>query len=113
MSLLGRITTDPAVCHGKPVVRGLRYPVELLLSLLASGMIADEIVADYPELETADILAALEYAAAVVRRGTTIDESRPVVRRRLTTEELIQRYRSLPRVDAVAMRREADEFFGF
>ncbi|MFI6167489.1 DUF433 domain-containing protein [Nocardia sp. NPDC051052] len=72
MSLLGRITTDPSVCHGKPVVRGLRHPVELILGLLASGMIAEEVVADYPELETADILATLEYAAAVVRRGTTV-----------------------------------------
>lgn len=112
MSLLGRITTDPAICHGKPVVRGLRYPVELLLGVLASGMTIEEIIADYPELETADVLAALEYTAAVVRRGATVDEPRPVVVRRRTTEELIQRYRSLPRVDAAAMRRDADEFFG-
>ncbi|WP_433661392.1 DUF433 domain-containing protein [Nocardia sp. CA-128927] len=74
MSLLGRITIDPALCHGKPVVRGLRYPVELILGLLASGMTTDEIIVDYPELETADVLAALEYAAAVVRRGATVDE---------------------------------------
>ena len=40
--LLSRITIDPAVCHGKPCVRGLRYPVETLLELLSSGMTTDE-----------------------------------------------------------------------
>ncbi|MEV0034193.1 DUF433 domain-containing protein [Nocardia sp. NPDC050793] len=72
MSLLGRITTDPDICHGKPVVRGLRYPVEMLLELLASGMSPDEILDDYPDLEREDILAALEYAAAVTAQRTTI-----------------------------------------
>ena len=47
--LLSRITIDPAVCHGKPCVRGLRYPVETLLELLSSGMSIDEILADYEE----------------------------------------------------------------
>ncbi|MET9028008.1 DUF433 domain-containing protein [Nocardia sp. NPDC004168] len=72
MSLLGRITTDPEICHGKPVVRGLRYPVEMLLELLASGMRPDEILGDYPDLEHEDILAALEYAAVVTAQRTTI-----------------------------------------
>jgi uncharacterized protein (DUF433 family) len=45
-TLLARITIDPALCHGKPCVRGLRYPVELLLELLSSGMPFDEILAD-------------------------------------------------------------------
>src|ERR1035437_8211766 len=58
MSRLERITTDPAICHGKPTVRGLRYPVETLLELLASGMTTEEILADYPELERDDVLAA-------------------------------------------------------
>jgi uncharacterized protein (DUF433 family) len=40
--LLKRITTDPAVCHGKPVIRGLRYPVETILELMGSGMTANE-----------------------------------------------------------------------
>lgn len=61
--LLARITIDPAVCHGKPCVRGLRYPVELLLELLSSGMTHDEILADYEDLERADLLAVLAYAA--------------------------------------------------
>jgi uncharacterized protein (DUF433 family) len=69
MSRLERITTDPAICHGKPTVRGLRYPVETLLELLASGMTTEEIVADYPELERDDVLAALEFAALALGMG--------------------------------------------
>ena len=61
--LLSRITTDAAVCHGKPCVRGLRYPVEMLLDLLSSGMTHDDILADYEDLERDDLLAALAYAA--------------------------------------------------
>jgi uncharacterized protein (DUF433 family) len=58
-----RITIDPAVCHGKPCIRGLRYPVVNVLEWLASGMTTDEILSDYEDLERADILAALAYAA--------------------------------------------------
>jgi uncharacterized protein (DUF433 family) len=63
MTRLDRITTDPSVCHGKPTVRGLRYPVEMLLELLASGMAIDEVLSDYPDLERDDLLAALEFGA--------------------------------------------------
>ncbi len=66
-NLLSRITLDPAVCHGKPCVRGLRYPVESLLELLSSGMTMDEILADYEDLERDDLLAVLEYAARLAR----------------------------------------------
>ena len=55
-----RITSDPAVCHGKPTVRRLRYPVEMILELLSSGMTHDEILADYPDLQREDLLAVLE-----------------------------------------------------
>jgi uncharacterized protein (DUF433 family) len=65
--LLSRITIDPAICHGKPCVRGLRYPVETLLELLSSGMTMDEILADYPDLERDDLLAVLAYAARLAR----------------------------------------------
>jgi uncharacterized protein (DUF433 family) len=65
--LLTRITIDPAVCHGKPCVRGLRYPVETLLELLSSGMTFDEILADYEDLERDDLLAVLAYAARLAR----------------------------------------------
>jgi uncharacterized protein (DUF433 family) len=64
VSRLNRITTDPAVCHGKPIIRGLRYPVENLLELLAAGMTIEEILEDYPDLERDDLLAALEFAVA-------------------------------------------------
>jgi uncharacterized protein (DUF433 family) len=65
--LLSRITIDPAVCHGKPCVRGLRYPVEMLLELLSSGMTIDEILADYEDLEREDLLAVLTFAARLAR----------------------------------------------
>jgi uncharacterized protein (DUF433 family) len=62
MNLLDRITIDPAICHGKPILRGLRYPVETILELLSSGMTPEEILADYEDLEREDILAALAFA---------------------------------------------------
>jgi uncharacterized protein (DUF433 family) len=65
--LLSRITIDPAICHGKPCIRGLRYPVETLLELLSSGMTIDEILADYEDLEREDLLAALAFAARLAR----------------------------------------------
>jgi uncharacterized protein (DUF433 family) len=63
MSRLERITTDPLICHGQPTVRGLRYPVENLLEMLASGMTIEEIITDHPDLERDDLLAALEFGA--------------------------------------------------
>ena len=62
-SLADRITIDPAICHGKPCIRGLRYPVEVILELLSSGMTMEEIIADYEDLEREDILAVLAFAA--------------------------------------------------
>ena len=66
-TLLSRITIDPAICHGEPCVRGLRYPVEMLLELLSSGMTIEEILADYEDLERDDLLAALSFAARLAR----------------------------------------------
>jgi uncharacterized protein (DUF433 family) len=60
--LLDRITIDPAICHGKPCIRNMRYPVESILELLSSGMTTDEILDDYEDLETDDILAVLAFA---------------------------------------------------
>ena len=65
--LLSRITIDPAVCHGKPCIRGLRYPVETMLELLSSGMTIDEILADYEDLERDDLLAVLAFAARLAQ----------------------------------------------
>ena len=66
-SLLQRITIDPEICHGKPTIRGLRYPVENMLELLASGMTIHELLLDYPDLEKDDFLACLEYAAKLTQ----------------------------------------------
>ena len=65
--LLSRITVDPAVCHGKAVVRGMRWPVQNVLELMASGMTNEEIVRDHPELEPDDLLACLAFAAKVTK----------------------------------------------
>ncbi|MDZ8134634.1 MAG: DUF433 domain-containing protein [Nostoc sp. DedQUE04] len=62
-TLLERITHNPNICHGKPCIRGLRYPVEFILELLSSGMTTEEILADYEDLESKDILAVLLFAA--------------------------------------------------
>ena len=62
MNFSERITIDPEICHGKPCIRGLRYPVEFLLELLSSGMTHQEILEDYEDLEEADILAVLFFA---------------------------------------------------
>lgn len=63
MSTIQRITVDPAVCGGRPTIRGLRVRVKDVLDLLAAGASRDEILADYPYLEADDITAVLEFAA--------------------------------------------------
>lgn len=64
--------SDPAVCHGQPTVRGLRYPVENLLELLSSGMTIEDVLADYPDLERDDLLAALEFGALASSRRRVV-----------------------------------------
>ncbi len=59
---LSRITLAPDICHGKPGVRHRRWPVEVILDLVSSGMSSDEILADHPELEREGISACLHYA---------------------------------------------------
>ncbi|OAQ41906.1 hypothetical protein A5893_01955 [Pedobacter psychrophilus] len=66
-SILERIKISPNICHGKPTIRGLRYPVENILELLASGMTIDELIIDYPDLEKEDFLACIEYGARLVQ----------------------------------------------
>jgi uncharacterized protein (DUF433 family) len=66
-NLLSRITIDPGVCHGKPCIRGLRYPVEVFLELLSSGMSIEEILADYEDLEADDLRAVFAFAANLSR----------------------------------------------
>lgn len=62
MSYLERITINQEICHGKPCIRGMRWPVEVILDMLGSGMSTEEIMEDHPELEKEDILASLNYA---------------------------------------------------
>jgi uncharacterized protein (DUF433 family) len=64
--LLGRITVNPDIFGGKPIIRGMRLSVELILSLLVQGETQEAILADYPELEADDIRACLAYAHAVI-----------------------------------------------
>ncbi len=65
-----RITIDPAVCTGKPCIRGLRFPVSRLLGLLASGESREAILKAYPYLEQEDINAALLYAVFLAEEET-------------------------------------------
>ena len=65
--LLSRITLNPQICHGKPCIRNLRYPVEMILELLSGGMSFDEILEDYEDLEYDDILATLSFATHIVQ----------------------------------------------
>lgn len=68
--LLLRITADPAIFGGKPIVRGMRISVETVLSLLAQGETPEELLDDYPDLEREDILACLAYAHAAIAHDT-------------------------------------------
>lgn len=59
---LDRITIDAEICHGKPCIRNMRWPVEVIMDMLGSGMTTDEILEDHQELEKEDILASLNFA---------------------------------------------------
>jgi len=59
-----RITIDPAICHGNPCIRGMRWPIEVILDMLTSGMTIEAILQDHPELEKEDILVSLSFAKA-------------------------------------------------
>ena len=65
-----RITIDPAVCSGKPCIRGLRFPVSRLLGLLASGETKETILKAYPYIEVGDIDESLRYAAFLAEEET-------------------------------------------
>ena len=62
-SLLTRITIDSEICHGKPVIRGLRYTVESMLEYLAGGESFEELLAEFGDLEKEDLLACIQFAA--------------------------------------------------
>jgi uncharacterized protein (DUF433 family) len=65
-NVLERITIDSNICHGKACIRHMRWPVEVIIDLIASGMSFDDIITDHPELEKDDILASLTYAKIVL-----------------------------------------------
>ena len=60
--LLSRITIAPEICHGKPVIRGLHYPVESMLEYLSAGDTLDDVLTEFPDLERDDLLACIEFA---------------------------------------------------
>lgn len=65
---MNRITFNPKILGGKPIIKGTRISVEFILELLASGMDEQEILKEYPRLKRADIRAVLEYAARTIKR---------------------------------------------
>ncbi len=68
---MNRITINPDICFGKPCIRGLRYPVEMILDLMAAGMPIEEILDDYPDLVHEDILACLLFASKMLQVKST------------------------------------------
>lgn len=69
-NLLERITINAEICHGKPTVRNMRHKLSIILDLLSAGMTTDELIADYPALETADIQACLFNASLLSETKT-------------------------------------------
>jgi uncharacterized protein (DUF433 family) len=61
-ALADRITIDPEICHGKPCIRRMRYPVESMLEYLAGGDTIEDVLREFPDLEREDLLACLEFA---------------------------------------------------
>ncbi len=69
--MLDRITIDPGICEGRPIIRGMRITVDFVLKLLGDGLDAEEIVAAYPELEKEDIYQAAKYASWLASEKTS------------------------------------------
>jgi uncharacterized protein (DUF433 family) len=66
MQLSERITIDPNICHGKPCIRGMRWPVEVILDMIEAEMSFEQIIEDHPELQKEDILASINFARYLV-----------------------------------------------
>ncbi len=66
-----KISIDPNVCHGQAVVKGTRIPVHQIVRMLANGDTIDDLLRDYPSLKREDVLACLEYAAALAEEQVT------------------------------------------
>ena len=70
--MLDRIRVDPAICQGRPTIRGLRITVDFVLKLLGDGLSAQDIVRDYPELELEDVYQAAKYGAWLASEKTSV-----------------------------------------
>jgi len=70
--LLDRIVVDPSVLVGKPVIKGTRIPVHLIIELIAAGMTIKNVLKEYPELREDDVKAALLYASKLLEREITV-----------------------------------------
>jgi uncharacterized protein (DUF433 family) len=70
--LLDRIVVDPDILVGKPVIKGTRVPVYLIVELVAAGMTAKQIIKEYPQLKEEDVKAALLYASKLVESEVTV-----------------------------------------
>ena len=70
--LLERVVVDPNILVGKPIIRGTRIPVYLIVELMASGMDVGEVLREYPELKEEDVKAALLYASRLLEREITV-----------------------------------------
>ena len=70
--LLDRIVVDPDILVGKPIIKGTRVPVYLIVELVAAGMTAKQIIKEYPQLKEEDVKAALLYASKLVESEVTV-----------------------------------------
>jgi uncharacterized protein (DUF433 family) len=75
MRYQNRITIDPEIMHGKPVIKNTRIPVYIVLNLLAGGLRPEEVLKEYPDLTREDILACLEYAAELAQEEVGVLEA--------------------------------------
>jgi len=71
-NLLSRITVDPEICNGKPIIRGKRIAAATVLEFLSAGETNEEILKQYPSLEEKDITACLYFASEMLRHNFTI-----------------------------------------
>ena len=72
--MIDRISVDPRICHGQACIKGTRIPVHQILHMLANGDTIDELLEDYPSLNREDVLACLDYAAALAEEQIIPDE---------------------------------------
>jgi uncharacterized protein (DUF433 family) len=70
-ALRSRITVDPEICHGKPCIRGMRYPIETILEYLAGGDSIDDLLTEFPDLEREDIFACYEFTGQMLKSRST------------------------------------------